>query len=126
MFTGSIKYYKHGDTDMVFDERGSSFLAMRNIQWAKEGVESDPEKGKLELRKWTVDKDGAEVPMKGFSFLTEEGPHNLVHGLIEHGYGDTRTILNTIAKREDFREAVTNRTIDPDQDSDANGEKLNI
>lgn len=124
-FTGGVSPYVHGDLDAVFDERGSTFLTMRRVQWVKEGQEPDPSKAKLELRKWMVNSEG-EVPNKGFAFLTEEGPHNLVHTLIENGYGDTKTILNKISTREDFREAVLHMNDDPDAGSNVNGEYFDM
>jgi len=90
----------------IFDEKGNVFLALRKVQWAKgENPTKDPEKAKLELRKWIV-KDGEEVANKGFSFLTEEGPHVLTHTLIKEGYGKTKEIIKNIKDRVDFRESV--------------------
>lgn len=110
-------YFKHGDLDAIFDERGSSFLTMRRIQWGKEGEESNPDKAKLELRKWTVNPDG-EVPLKGFSFLTEEGPHNLAEVLVSNGFGSTKTILRDLKRRDDFKESVLHINDDEDSSSD--------
>ena len=41
-------------------------------------------------------------PNKGFSFLTEEGPHSLAEELVRRGYGDTNTIVNELKKRDDI------------------------
>ena len=43
---------------------------------------------------------------KGFSFLTEEGPHELTKVLLEEGYGHTKDVLNIIRTRDDFEESV--------------------
>lgn len=106
--TVAVKPIIFGVTDNTFDERGSSFLALRKVQWCKEGEEPDESKSKLELRKWMVDKDGKEIPNKGFSFLTDDGPNELAHLLVREGYGDTKTILTELVKREDFKDSVEN------------------
>jgi hypothetical protein len=104
----SVKPIKFGTIDYTFDERGSSFLALRQIQWCKEGDEPDESKSKLELRKWMVDKDGNEIANKGFSFLTDDGPHELAKILVQQGYGKTKDILTELVKREDFKNSVEN------------------
>ena len=114
-------YFLHGDIDTVIEEKGDTFTALRRVQWAKsKDAEPNPDKAKLELRKWRV-TPGGEVPNKGLTFMTEEGPHNCVIGLIENGYGHTRDILLKIKDREDFKEAVETMYDDSDA-SDANGE----
>lgn len=81
----------------VFDEGvGNSFLAMRRLRWNEDG------EFKLDLRRWITNVDGEEIAGKGFSFITEEGPSNLVECLLKHGYGDTRKTLEGIMDREDF------------------------
>lgn len=81
----------------VIDEgTGNSFIAMRKLRWTETGT------FKLDLRKWITNADGQEIAGKGFSFITEEGPENLVNALLKHGYGDTRKTLEGIQDREDF------------------------
>ena len=81
----------------VFDEGiGNSFLAMRKLRWNEDSP------FKLDLRKWITDSSGKEIAGKGFSFITEEGPENLVNCLLRHGYGDTRKTLEGLQDREDF------------------------
>ena len=81
----------------VFDEGvGNSFLAMRRLRWSEDG------QFKLDLRKWITNSEGEEIAGKGFSFITEEGPANLVNCLLKHGYGDTRKTLEGLQDREDF------------------------
>lgn len=92
----------------VFDEQGSTFIALRRVQWCKDGKEPEREKAKLELRKWRITPEGDERPDKGFSFLTEEGPHELVKVLIHNGYGRTKDILTELSSRDDFVESVQN------------------
>ena len=100
-----MKAVKFGDLDAIFDEKGSQFLALRKIQWVKEGNEPDESKAKLEIRKYRVTDEG-EVPLKGVAFLTEDGPHELTHTLIREGFGKTKDIIKTISDRDDFEETL--------------------
>ena len=94
------------DLDVTVDEKGSTFIALRKIQWVKEGEEPDESRAKIELRKWRVQPDGSERADKGFSFLTPEGPHELARVLVHEGYGDTKDILKELRSRNDFKESV--------------------
>jgi hypothetical protein len=115
-------YYLHDKLDQVIDERGSQFISLRKVQWAKDkSEEKDSSKAHLELRRWRIDPDRGEMPNKGVVFLTDEGPHNCVTGLIEAGYGRTKDCLLKLKEREDFREAVEHLYDDSDT-SDSNGE----
>lgn len=81
----------------VIDETpGNSFIALRKLRWS---AGSD---FRLDIRKWFVNADGTEVAGKGISFVTEEGPDNLINALLKHGYGDTRKTLDGIKDRKDF------------------------
>ena len=44
--------------------------------------------------------------MKGVSFLTDDGPHNLVDTMTKLGYGNTENILTNIKNRKDFEESL--------------------
>ena len=101
----AILFYMHDNIDEIFDKKGNTFLAMRKIQWCKPDAEPDPDKAKLELRKWHMRSEG-ETPGKGFSFLTEEGPHELTDVSISNGYGHTKDILELLRDRDDFEESV--------------------
>ena len=82
----------------VFDEApgSNSFLALRRLRWSETG------NFKLDIRKWYTNSEGEEVAGKGVSFLTEDGPNNLINALMKHGYGDTRGIIDSISTRDDF------------------------
>ena len=83
--------------DVVFDEgSGNSFLAMRKLRW------DENSSFKIDLRKWFTNSDGEEIAGKGFSFITEDGPNNLVNCLIDNGFGDTRDIIEKVSTRDDF------------------------
>ena len=94
------------DVDATFDEKGSTFLALRQVQWCKDGEEPNIENARLELRKWRVQSDGTERADKGFAFLTPEGPHELARALVHEGYGHTGEILKELRTRDDFKESV--------------------
>lgn len=97
MDPSEIRFELDDSVNEVFDELpGSSFLALRKLCWNGSG------NFKLDIRKWYTDKLGNEVPGKGVSFMTEEGPANLIEALLKNGYGDTRKTLNGISEREDF------------------------
>ena len=114
-------YYLHDDIDTVIDEKGDSFIAFRKVQWARSReTEKDPSKAKYELRRWKVTPEG-EVPNKGLTFMTEQGPHNCVIGLIENGFGNTKQILLKVKERKDFKEAVET-LYDDSEISDLDGE----
>lgn len=85
----------------VIDETpGNRFIALRKLRWSPEG------QFKLDIRNWYTNSEGEEIAGKGVSFMTEEGPDNLIEALLKHGYGDTRKTLNGIKDREDFQVAV--------------------
>ena len=101
----------------VVEEKGNQFTALRTVQWIKEGDEPDATKGKLELRRWMVDKDGSEKANKGVVFMTEEGPHRLVEIMADNDYGRTKELIKAVIKRPDFKESVVNLNKDDIDDS---------
>jgi hypothetical protein len=87
--------------DEVIDEvPGSSFIALRKLRW------SPTSSFKLDIRRWYTNNTGEEIAGKGISFMTEQGPDNLIQALLKHGYGDTRKTLDGIKERPDFLENV--------------------
>lgn len=98
--------YSFRGVNRVVDEKNNQFIRLAQIAWAGEDEEVDPSKIKLDIRKYTTDADGNERMLKGCSFLTEDGPHELTHALVEEGFGKTEKILGTIKNRSDFPEAV--------------------
>ncbi len=99
--------YKICGLDRVVDEKGSCFIALRKLQWGDPNEPEDPEKVKLDLRKYYSNANGGSEKLgKGVSFLTEEGPHELAKALLESGYGHTEDVLNAVKDRGDFKDAV--------------------
>lgn len=101
----SISYNIVDGFDEIIDEKGSTFIALRKIQWGVKQGETSDKPVKLDLRKYYNTEEGERMN-KGVSFLTEEGPSELVNVLIEKGYGNTTDILSRIMNREDFKDAV--------------------
>lgn len=96
---GPIQYQIDPEAvNCVIEERNNTVTMLRKVAW-------NGREARLELRKWVVEENG-EKPMKGFSFMTQEGPHNLVHTLIDNNFGDTKTILGSLHKRDDFETSL--------------------
>lgn len=112
-----LSYHIFEDLEIPFDEKGSTCGTVRLVQWVKDGDQPDKEKAKIEIRK--VYTSGAEEKIgKGYTFSTPDGPSELVQGLIEYGFGDTKTVLKSLRNRDDFTEAVNTINLDSDDSSD--------
>ena len=98
----------------VIDEvPGNRFIALRKLRWSPESP------FKLDVRNWYTNAEGEEIAGKGVSFMTPEGPDNLIEALLKHGYGDTRKTINGIKDREDFLIAVKEVIVEKDIDLDS-------
>ena len=106
------------ETNEVIEEKGNQFTALRKVQWLKEGEDPNKSKGKLEIRRWIVEKDGTEKANKGVVFMTEEGPHQLAQILVNSNYGKTKELMKSIIKRDDFKDSINNLYDDDKNDSD--------
>ena len=93
-----FKYEVDQDFDYLIEEKGNQAVFFRRVSWG--GRDAKPE-----IRKWYVDGTN-ETPGKGVTFMTEEGPDELVKTMTEIGYGKTEEVLENISKREDFPVAV--------------------
>lgn len=118
-----LKYEVFKDYNIPFDEKGSSVGVVRLVQWHSSDKEADESKAKLEIRKISVNSDG-ETLRKGYTFSTPEGPHELVKGLIDVGFGDTKEILRSVRKRDDFLEAA--KTINDENNESTEGETFDM
>ena len=97
---GPIKFEtkEDGINELIDEGTGNSSIMLREVGWNGR----DP---KLEIRKWIIDVD-KETPMRGLSFITEQGPHTLTEVLAEKGFGNTEKLINNIKDREDFDESL--------------------
>lgn len=111
------------DYNITFDEKGSTWGTVRKVQWYKTGNVPDESKAKIEIRKMTQTNEGERM-LKGYTFSTEEGPSELVHGLIREGFGNTKEILREVRKRDDFLEAA--KTINEDPEDNDSGESFDM
>ena len=113
--------YKICGLDKVIDEKGSAFIALRGIVWNCSDEEPDPSKIKLDIRKYYSSADGEKMS-KGVSFLTDEGPHELVYALLEENYGDTKKCIDILRRRLGFKDAIV--SIYSDEDNSDNDSKF--
>ena len=123
MFDESMKCHIFKDYGITFDEKGSTWGTVRKVQWIKGDKEPDESKAKIEIRKFTQTSEGDRM-MKGYTFSTPEGPGELVIGLIDNGFGDTKEILRSVRRRDDFLEAA--KTINEDKSENNNGETFDM
>ena len=105
---GQIKYKVFEGEDNIFDEKGSTFCALRKVAWWNPEKNEEPtaEDAKWEIRKWRANDDGTDTANKGMTFLTEEGPHSLAEMLVEKGFGVTKKLLGSLKRRDNFKESV--------------------
>lgn len=97
---GPIKFEikENGINELIDEGTGNSSIMLREVGWNGR----DP---KLEIRKWIIDVD-KETPMRGLSFITEQGPHTLTEVLVEKGFGNTEKLITNIKDREDFDDSL--------------------
>lgn len=92
--------------DYIIDEGGAGFLALRKIAWkVGQDEEHDPDKVRIDIRKWRLDPDGSERMSKGCS-MRPEAANELANTLIKAGFGDTKEILTSLKDREDFAKVI--------------------
>lgn len=91
-------HIKEDGINEVIEENGNMIMMLREVAWQGRDY-------RLELRKWIVDTE-KEKPMRGVSFMTEQGPHTLTETLIKHGYGNTLNVLRELSGREDFEDSL--------------------
>ena len=112
----NLSYHIFKDYNIIFDEKGSKYGTLRKVQWVKEGKTPDESKAKLEIRHMVNSSEG-ETFSKGYAFDTEEGPHELVEGLIKCGFGNTKNILKELVIRDDFKSSVENFNKEEEEES---------
>lgn len=114
-----FEYSTNPDFDYVIDEKGNTFIALRQIDWGNKGDY------KLDLRKYYASNEGEKMA-KGLSFLTDDGPNELTKVLIETGYGNDDEIASAIIehrpgvalKIQKFLEDEPDRLANMDYDED--------
>lgn len=94
------------DVDYVIEEKANEFSAFRKVTWSE-----DEAKARFEIRRWRNTPTGEEIPAKGFTFLTEEGPSELLYTMLEHGIGDPKKIIRILRERGDVSEETLKEDI---------------
>lgn len=94
-----FSYTVDNNVDIIVEEQQNQFTALRAVRWG----DREPT---LEIRRWRNQPDGSEFPLKGCTFMTEDGPSTLTEALASLGYGKTINILNSIKDRRDFRKSL--------------------
>lgn len=115
-----FRYVTRG-LNRVIEEKGQQFIKISRIAWnpsEENDADIPDEKFHFDIRKYTTDQDGNEKMLKGVSFMTEEGPHELTTALLEEGYGKTKTCIEVLTTRADFKEAVNEIVNGSDNDDD--------
>ena len=95
--------------DHILEEKGNQYTSLRKISWNDTGTY------KLDIRRYYTTPEGEEKMGKGISFMTDEGPAELINALLQEGYGDTADIVRNLKDREDFRSAL-NSVLNPDDE----------
>lgn len=106
------EYKEDGINEIIDEAQGSNtFIALREVRW------NDSSDFKLDIRRYIVKPDGSTFAGKGISFATEAGPHNLANKLVEHGYGNTKNIVQTLMGRDlvGFIDGIASSVITDDE-----------
>lgn len=83
----------------ILQEGDNTSTELSYAKWSENG------RFALDIRKFIFNSGGEKRASKGVR-LNDDGGNELVNILTEKGYGNTRTILNNISKREDFKIAL--------------------
>ena len=93
--------------DEIFEERGNQFTRFEKVKWSEDGKEC------IDVRRYIMNEENEEMPLKGMTFLTPEGPGELARAIIKNGFGDTEDLLCELNKREDFSISL-NKVVGPE------------
>lgn len=109
MFKNSGEFsYTVGKIDEFVEEKGSQFTALREVYY------NDSEKPSIELRRYSVNKEGNEQMAKGVVFMTPTGPQEAAKAIIRAGFGETTEYIQELKDtRKDFDQAL-NKVLGPD------------
>lgn len=95
--------------DHILEEKGNQYTSLRKISWNDNGTY------KLDIRRYYTTPEGEEKMGKGISFMTDEGPAELINALLQEGYGDTAEVVRNLKDRDDFRSAL-NSVLNPEDE----------
>lgn len=113
---------KENGINEIIDEKNNTVMMIREVSWGQKNIDKD--EYHLEIRKWYVNTE-SEVPGKGFTFTTEQSPHNLVNSMVNLGFGDTKKIIDGIKNRADFEDSLA-KSISKNKINEAKNKKVVI
>lgn len=87
--TEGFKYEFDPEFNHLIEEKANTYIALRKVRWG------DSPEFKVDLRKYRAQENGEQM-LKGCTFMSEDGVHELAKVLIEEGYGRTDEIVNAI------------------------------
>ena len=113
-----FRYEVDKNFDYTIEEKGNTFIALRKIKWG------DRDEFRLDLRKYISTEEGERMG-KGLSFMTDEGPSELINVLLDNNYGDPDIIGNTIVKkRKDILDSILRISVGDESSDESNDEEL--
>ena len=71
-----ISFKISDDVNELIEEKGNMIGMLRKVAWNGKDAH-------LEIRKWVITNVDDEKAMKGYSFMTKEGPNNLINTMID-------------------------------------------
>ena len=75
--------------DFILEEKANKFTALRKIRWGDSGDY------KLDIRNYVATNDGERM-LKGCTFISDSGVHELTDVLLSQGYGYPEKIIETL------------------------------
>ena len=113
-----FRYEIDKNFDYTIEEKGNTFIALRKIKWG------DRDEFRLDLRKYISTEEGERMG-KGLSFITDEGPSELINVLLDNNYGDPDIIGNTIVKkRKDILDSIMRISMGDESSDESNDGEL--
>lgn len=93
----SYSYNPEGINEIVEELSATSFIALREVRWSEDADY------KTDIRRYFIKPDGSEMPGKGTAI---GDPGKLAEVLVDHMYGQTKTIIGSMYQRDDFVSAM--------------------
>lgn len=88
-FGGEFKCEFDPSFDFIIEEKGNTYMSLRRVKWG------NSEENRLDLRKYQSTDEGERM-LKGCTFISDEGAHELAKVLLEQQFGHPDEIAKTI------------------------------
>lgn len=108
--TENFKYEFDPDFDHIIEEKANTYMALRRVKWG------DSKEFRLDLRKYQTTESGEERMLKGCTFISDEGAHELTRVMLEQGFGHPQQIVEAIKTREDIYNTLVADIVDLPED----------